>query len=680
MTAEYLRHEYTWSGHCITGNVLGWGITASSSPKDREMLRELEKIASPAEPDRINGILTEELAYSPVCGFVKMAVTAADAGEDNRKNKKVFLWQPSVDTEDPDVYMAPQGGWEDEGENDYLSPVTIEREYGEPESILMEMHVYDRLPDFLRAVFWCLFEKNQGLNIVAPEWTDESFSRKAGELMYAVHRILPPVLCKKAGYISYTDQPSTREAFYFSKVACGEHVLHLSSFASEESAGYTSELEEYFFYHLAELLVTKDPLFACFMREADAYLKKNTNGNELKKLEWRFYMFCQKNGKDPIAREGLLPGIPELLYWASGDEGLRDAADMVLKQLHVGTWKKEEQEEYMRILLEGFTKRAQEPVCQEMDWILQDACSGKRDLFEELLGMIKERNPLAYALLLVRDMDRKGKWQHSVFEESARSFASLQKYVESLEKTEIPGEVRDQIICSGIRLLNENLFRKDQYARFDVLMRRLNRRDQWVEILKDFVNGQLGPEAGNLSDEELETACYVEQLLGKYAPREVTGVLLEEKKRREPSLPADAEICDAENGAWDAAYEKEADVAGNSPGEFLLCGYPQGFLTGCVLYLANYTLMIGHWKIALGMGGMWVLLMLNYYYMTMCEQRQSPFWKHLGLCILEGYVMEFIATLLPSQQIRLAYFIVLGLAAVGVQAYNIFRKRVKKEE
>ena len=93
MTAEYLRHEYTWSNHCITGNVLGWGITASSRPKDREQLRELEKIASCAEPDRIKGILTEELAYSPVCGFVKMAVTTADAGEDNRKNKKVFLWQ-----------------------------------------------------------------------------------------------------------------------------------------------------------------------------------------------------------------------------------------------------------------------------------------------------------------------------------------------------------------------------------------------------------------------------------------------------------------------------------------------------------------------------------------------------------------------------------------------------------
>ena len=38
---------------------------------------------------------------------------------------------------------------------------------------------------------------------------------------------------------------------------------------------------------------------------------------------------------------------------------------------------------------------------------------------------------------------------------------------------------------------------------------------------------------------------------------------------------------------------------------FLLMGFPQGFLTGCIMYLSHYSLMIGHWKIALGMAGMW---------------------------------------------------------------------------
>ena len=39
-----------------------------------------------------------------------------------------------------------------------------------------------------------------------------------------------------------------------------------------------------------------------------------------------------------------------------------------------------------------------------------------------------------------------------------------------------------------------------------------------------------------------------------------------------------------------------------------------------------------------------------------------------------------IASLFLSQSVRLYYFIILGIAAIAVQAYNIFRKRVEEEE
>lgn len=123
-----------------------------------------------------------------------------------------------------------------------------------------------------------------------------------------------------------------------------------------------------------------------------------------------------------------------------------------------------------------------------------------------------------------------------------------------------------------------------------------------------------------------------------------------------------------------------AASAADSIKETLLLGYPQGFLTGCVLYLCNYTLMIGHWKIAVGMAGMWLLFMLNYYFLLMHRKKTCPFWKHLGLCILVGYVIEVIPALLLPKGIRLGYFIILGLAAVAVQAYNIFRVRMEEEE
>ena len=132
MTAKYLRHEYTWSNHCITGNVLGWGITASSCPRNRGLLRELEKTASAAEPERAGGMPVEELAFVPDCGFVKMTVVPWDSGDDNRKNKKVYLYQPEKPAMRPGVYLAPEGVWNDEPGDDSLSPVEFPEMTGNP--------------------------------------------------------------------------------------------------------------------------------------------------------------------------------------------------------------------------------------------------------------------------------------------------------------------------------------------------------------------------------------------------------------------------------------------------------------------------------------------------------------------------------------------------------------------
>ena len=70
MKTEYLIHEYMWSNHCISGNKLGWGITASSMPEDRAYLRELEKLAQAAVIDKTGKTEVDELVYSSVCGFV----------------------------------------------------------------------------------------------------------------------------------------------------------------------------------------------------------------------------------------------------------------------------------------------------------------------------------------------------------------------------------------------------------------------------------------------------------------------------------------------------------------------------------------------------------------------------------------------------------------------------------
>lgn len=115
---------------------------------------------------------------------------------------------------------------------------------------------------------------------------------------------------------------------------------------------------------------------------------------------------------------------------------------------------------------------------------------------------------------------------------------------------------------------------------------------------------------------------------------------------------------------------------------FLLMGFPQGFLTGCILYMTHYSLMIGHWKIAVGMAGMWIILMLNYEGMILQRQAHYPLWKVIGLCLVEGWIIEAAGWFFRSQKVRLYYFIVLGIITVVIQVVNLLRisRERRKEE
>ena len=116
---------------------------------------------------------------------------------------------------------------------------------------------------------------------------------------------------------------------------------------------------------------------------------------------------------------------------------------------------------------------------------------------------------------------------------------------------------------------------------------------------------------------------------------------------------------------------------------FFLTSIPQGFLTGCCLFLMRYSFKIGHWKIALGLTGMWVLIMLNYQFLLLHRKANHPVWKVLGICLIEGLVIEIIAWFFPTQQIRIIYFGILGIATIIMQVINILslgRDRISRRE
>ena len=144
---------------------------------------------------------------------------------------------------------------------------------------------------------------------------------------------------------------------------------------------------------------------------------------------------------------------------------------------------------------------------------------------------------------------------------------------------------------------------------------------------------------------------------------------------KEKARKTGTEIENVEAEAVEDSLEEEGPAV-----PFLLMGFPQGFLTGCIMYLSHYSLMIGHWKIALGMAGMWVLLMLNYQAVIIQRKASYPLWKVVGLCLVEGWIIEAAAWFFRSQKVSLYYFIILGVITVCIQVVNLLRLKKEKSQ
>jgi len=106
---------------------------------------------------------------------------------------------------------------------------------------------------------------------------------------------------------------------------------------------------------------------------------------------------------------------------------------------------------------------------------------------------------------------------------------------------------------------------------------------------------------------------------------------------------------------------------------FLITGIVQGFVTGCMLYLAHYTMKLGHWKIAVGLLGVWIPIMVNYWYILRQKGEWRPLWKIWGLCLTEGLIIEIAAWFFPTQKMRLIFFVVLGIGVLLVQVVGMIR-------
>lgn len=695
MKTEYLIHEYTWSNHCISGNKLGWGIVASSMPEDRGYLRELEKLAQAAVVDKTGSVEVEELVYSSVCGFVKMNSIPCESGEDKRQNKRVRMYQPKAPESNPAAYLAPGSEWTDGESIGFLPPLMLEEPKFNIEDILREMKLEERLPEFMQVVFWCLSGHSEGLNIVVPQWDEEEFADKTRKLMYLIHSFLPLSLRERAGYVSFTREAIPSVSFYFSREVCGTQYFVLAD--KNNWRNNWDEIDTYFYMGFAECCKNRGIVYKEFEKEISRYLKNiRSTGNILKKLEWIFYVISRRHDGKALSMEYLIENVPELLYWVGKDKALEFVAEDILKEIEDSTFSQKDRQRYVESLLRGVTGRSKERIIAEIDRILAEAFEKDTVEFAALLAVIRDRNKDIYTNLLCNADFSKSDYRQSMFRLNTRDMESLCKYVQDFNEQSVPDEQKDDILRTGIGLLNEKIFEKERYELFDKIAIHLNRKEQWTMILEDFVK-QLREHAHLFDKKQMDTACYIEHMLCEYRP-EMRMVMREERghrrnKDQKSSKSGDSSEEDCDMGRRYRENQKTemkaviAETEQMEDGEkegpilpFLMMGFPQGFLTGCIIYMTHYSLMIGHWKIAVGMAGMWVLLMLNYECMIVQRRENYPLWKVIGLCLVEGWIIEAAGWFFRSQKVRLYYFIILGIITVIIQVINLIRLSAERKE
>ncbi len=714
MKIEYLRHEYTWSSQCITGTRVGWGITGSSTPLDKERLVELEKLASGAVSDPQGRIPIESLVYSPSCGFTKMVTVVNHEGEDRRKSKKVHIYQVAeMVNMVPESYLTPGDVWDDEKIGDYYEPIKEETIEENVDDILVEMGCYDRLPDFLQILLESLLGEYTNMNIVA-DWPEEDFAKNSQRLMYAVHNLIPEPLRKKASYQSFSRGEVSNVTFYFSREPIGEDYIKLGD-ELHLSHDEEDELRTFFYHRLAESYVKKDTLYPDIMdKVASYYTDHGDESNTLKKLQWILCALCIKEGEYPLTDEYIMREVPQLFYWCDEDLELKNAVDIVLEYFHTRPFDSEGHKEYQNSLIQGYTKRSESLIGREMTWSMKNLYRKRVDVFKSQLKRIQQRNSNIYTLVLTQDIEDEKSFAAQLFASNNDTFEQMRTYLLTMNMDCASDAFKDICLVRGIDLLNTDLFNQDNFKAFDELVKRLGRQEQGAQILKNFI-GQLENMRTNLDDERLEVGCYVEGLLNEYEKTDKYNLLGKERAARQikktPTLSADAvstssithsqrvtdEIAFSEDEVK-AAKEKQEEVEKmekevkksvekqqpqiekhrekeESFLAFLLHTLPMGFITGCTGFVIRYSMRIGHDKIALGMVGIWVIVMMNYLAYLQIKQRTIRTWQTIGLCVTEGLIIAVVGLRMVSMHWHLIYFIILGVIALLLSLNNLLQER-----
>ena len=638
VNATYMRHTYTWSDHSITGEKLGWGITASSTPDDSRLLRELEKLASTAIPDYKSRIPVEMLLYSPICGYVKMTAMARRGDNAGRKNKMVRLFQMTGSPVTPAAYLAPGDSWDPPRKGNELAPMNLEVPIWERSVCVEEIGGPDVIREIMALAYRTVTGDIRQLNLLAPDWGQEEFAYRSRYIMYLIHEMLPENLRKKAGYISFARERVRRIPFVFSRRPLGENVFtiggpdRMSPMVRESVISLQEDqaLLDAFFTGLSHDYLENPESFDHFLKAAAFLDGKSGSRSQLVRLAYLY--LGQPEHEELIPPLSLIQeDIPDLLYWAASDEKYSDLAAGILDVLHREIPDKSQAVLYIRTLAAGCTKRNMEQTASELRWLIHETGRSSREI-ESLYRELEKESEVLYDRLTGSKGGKSPKGGHA-----DKNYANKDHADKNHTNRNQSNKNQSNKDSANIAFENKDSANDKKAG-------------------KEAGRGRKKMKSGRETGPDPETRIL----------EEVTAAATEPIKDRKNAFRT-AEVRTVEDGVEESLT-------------FLITGIVQGFVTGCMLYLARYTMKLGRWKIALGLLGIWIPIMVNYWYILRQKGEWRPLWKIWGLCLVEGFVIEAAAWFFPTQKMRLTFFVILGVLVLLVQLLGILRLFTKNRK
>ncbi|MGN0465012.1 MAG: hypothetical protein ACI4F9_01515 [Lachnospiraceae bacterium] len=466
LVGTFHQQYYTWSTNAISkNNKVGLGIVASSDQLDGQLQKNIEKLAASCHVCKKENITIEKMVYSrDLATFVALGATPCAAEVDMRENKfvHIYTYMPTQEERVPEEYFADfvyETTWDKEVE----LPMEFLPDWEEScFSVLEKYQLKDCLPQFFQVVFRSVCGSQKPCYFLSPTKEPKEFLKFSREIMFLVHKILPAELRKEADYVSFAIDDIEEAHFIFKNSTEKSNFFDIET----KKMGAQEEdvfLEREFYNSLMELFLSDQLQYEETLDEMSEWLfQLNNSQNCLEKLIWFYFRNDIANGKLGISTSDLINKVDSFIYWAKKDRQLVSVLETVLGIISPDKLNEQEISVYIKHLLLGEQGETRELVYKELDEIASYYFEHDKEIFNNIMAMLEQRNHAIYDALILEYGNKPGRYGEAVLHEEIETPQKLKEIIYNHQRLMANSEYKEFLLKQAYRLYQESEYEKNK--------------------------------------------------------------------------------------------------------------------------------------------------------------------------------------------------------------------------